>query len=524
MKFLSYVLAGGITILTGGDGFAQALQPVDPLTRINRMAVDSSHLERLAHSLLDSIGPRLSGTPGLERGNDWLVKQYQSWGIEARNEPTGTWRGWRRGHSHIDLVSPRTRSLEGMMLAYSPGTESRDVAASTIILPRFSDSTEFVRWLPQAKGKFVLVSAPRPTCRPTQDYVQHATDASRRALARRLDSLNREWTTLDVRGTGYGLALGTGSLGTRLERAGIAGIITSRPTDALGTVRVFETYNTRAPAVSLSCEDYGLVYRLTESGASPRIRMNLDAELPGERPVFNTVAMIRGVEKADEYVVLSSHFDTWDGASGATDNGSGTLMMMEAMRILKSVYPNPRRTIISGHWTTEEQGTHGSRAFAEDHPEVLKGMQVLFNQDNGTGRITRISGAGLPDAGAHLTRWLLNLPEYLKRQVSYEGPGQPAGGGSDDASFSCHGMPAFNLGALNWSYGNYTWHTNRDTYDKLVFEDLKSNAALAAMLAYLASEEQSFVSRERVADPDTSGRAAAWPQCGPAGRRTVPRL
>ncbi|MGK2963746.1 MAG: peptidase M28, partial [Gemmatimonadaceae bacterium] len=292
MKFLSVVLACGITILTGGAAFAQAPQPVDALTRINRMAVDSSHLEQLAHSLLDSIGPRLSGTPGLERGNDWLVKQYRSWGIEARNEPTGTWRGWRRGHSHIDLVSPRARSLEGMMLAYSPGTGSRDVTSSTVILPTFFDSTEFVRWLPQAKGKLVLVSAPMPTCRATQDYVQHATDASRRALAQRLDSINREWGTTDVRGTGYGVALGTGALGLRLERGGASGVITSRPTDAWGTVRVFETYNTRVPAASLSCEDYGLVYRLTQSGSNPEIRMNLDAALLGERPVFNTVAMI----------------------------------------------------------------------------------------------------------------------------------------------------------------------------------------------------------------------------------------
>jgi hypothetical protein len=411
-----------------------------------------------------------------------------------------------------------------MMLAYSPGTGGRDTVSSTIILPRFSDSTEFVRWLPRAKGKLVLVSAPMPTCRPTADYVQYATDASRRALAGKLDSIIREWGTTDVRGTGYGLALGTGTLGLRLERAGVSGVITSRPTDALGTVRVLETYNTTAPAVSLSCEDYGLVYRLTESGSSPRIRLNLDAELLGERPVFNTIAMIRGVEKPDEYVVLSSHFDTWDAASGATDNGTGTLMMMEAMRILKSVYPNPRRTIISGHWTTEEHGTHGSRAFAEDHPEVLKGMQVLFNQDDGTGRIRRISGAGLPDASAHLTRWLSRLPEDLRRQVSYDGPGRPAGRGSDDASFSCHGMPAFNLGALSWSYGNHTWHTNRDTYDKVVFEDLESNAALVAMLAYLASEEQSFVGRERIAATDRTGREIAWPQCEPAGRETVPRL
>ena len=366
------------------------------LLRIERIAADSSHLQPMAHVLLDSIGPRMTGTPELDRASDWLVSQYRAWGIEARKEPAGTWRGWRRGHSHIDLVHPRVRSLNGTMLGYSPGTGGKDVVAPTVILPKFTDSTEFVRWLPQARGRLVLVSAPKPTCRGIENWVQFGTPESRNALAKTLDSLNAEWTRQNVRGTGYNVALGTGDLGMRMEKAGIAGMINSRPKDGWGSCEVFETYNTRAPAITLSCEDYGLVYRLTESGANPTIRLNLDAEFLGDRPVFNTVASIRGTEKPDEYVVLSSHFDTWDAASGATDNGTGTLMMMEAMRILKQVYPRPKRTIISGHWTGEEQGTQGSKVFAEDHPEVLRGMQALFNQDNGTGRILQISGAGLP--------------------------------------------------------------------------------------------------------------------------------
>ena len=503
-----------------------AIDPV--ITRIQRIAEDSSRLEVLGRALLDSIGPRMVGTPNLERGNDWLVRQYRSWGIESRNEQTGTWRGWRRGYSHVDLVSPRVRSLDGTMLGFSPGTGKRDVTSSTVILPKFADSTEFVRWLPQAKGKLVLVSPPRPTCRPTQNWVENATEESRQSLAKRLDSLNGEWTSRNVRGTGYNLALGTGDLGTRMEKAGIAGIITSRPKDGWGARDVFETYNTIAPAITLSCEDYGLVFRLTESGSNPRITLNLDAELLGERPVFNTVAMIRGTEKPDEYVVLSSHFDTWDGASGATDNGTGTLMMMEAMRILKQVYPRPKRTIISGHWVAEEVGTRGSRAFAEDHPEIVKGMQVLFNQDNGTGRIVGIGGAGLPNAAEHLTRWLAQLPPPFREQIEYRGPGRPAGRGSDDASFACHGLPAFNLGALNWNYGSYTWHTNIDTYDKIVFDDLRGNAAIAAMLAYLASEDPEFVTRERVeassSQQPAGAPARAWPECEKAVRSTVPRL
>jgi hypothetical protein len=504
-----------------------ALHGQTPMERITRIAQDSSPIETLAHSLLDSIGPRLTGTQGLQRGNDWLVAKYRSWGIEARNERVGTWRGWRRGYSHIDLVSPRVRTLDGTMLGYSPGTGKRDVTAATVILPRFADSTEFVKWLPQARGKLVLVSGPKSTCRPLSSWVENGTQASRSALARQLDSLNAEWTSRNVRGTGYNLALGTGDLGVRMEKAGIAGMITSRAKNAWGAIEVFETYNTRAPAIALSCEDYGLVYRLTASGANPRLTLNLDAEILPERPIFNTVAMIRGSEKPDEYVVLSSHFDSWDGASGATDNGTGTLMMLEAMRILKQVYPRPKRTIISGHWVAEEQGTQGSRAFAEDHPEIIEGMQVLFNQDNGTGRIVAVSGAGLTDAGARLAAWLGMLPEPWRSQVSYTPPGRPAGRGSDDASFACHGLPAFNLGALNWDYGSYTWHTNMDTHDKVVFDDLRSNAALAAMLAYLASEEPTLISRERAPLDSASapgGRPGPWQECTRAARTTEPRM
>ena len=163
----------------------------------------------------------------------------------------------------------------------------------------------------------------------------------------------------------------------------------------------------------------GHVYRLTEDGRNPQVRMNLDADLLGEQPVFNTIATLPGSSKKDEYVMLSAHFDSWDGSSGATDNGTGTLTMMEAMRILKLVYPHPKRTILVGHWSSEEEGLVGSRAFTEDHPEVVQGLQVLLNQDNGTGRIVRASGGGLPDAAAHLQKWIDTMKAALP--IEHEG-------------------------------------------------------------------------------------------------------
>src|SRR5919199_763114 len=148
------------------------------LRRIWQLGMDSSQTYPLAQALLDSIGPRLTGSPGQRAAIDWAVARYAAWGIPARAERYGTWRGWRRGVTHIDLVAPRVRSLEGTMLAWSPGTGGRPVTAPVVILPDVTDSAAFVRWLPQAKGKFVLVSAPEPTCRPDTEWAQFATPES----------------------------------------------------------------------------------------------------------------------------------------------------------------------------------------------------------------------------------------------------------------------------------------------------------------------------------------------------------
>ena len=555
---------------------AQTFPTKDPIIeRIWSVGMDSSRTYQLSQTLFDSLGPRLMGSPNLKSAQDWLVKTYQSWGIDAKNEQYGTWRGWRRGYSHIDLVTPRVRSLEGTMVGYSPGTGGKDVTAQVVILPRFKDSSEFVRWLPQAKGKLVLVAAPMPTCRPPEDWAQNATEASQLRMDSLVVATQTEWAAgrggEGVRGTGYSLALGGGTLGIRLEKAGVAGVVTSRPklsfripnpvaqagaagrggfggggpngTGGWGTMEIFETYDTIAPTIALSCEDYGLVFRLAVNHENPQLRLNLDAQLLGEQPVFNTIARIPGTEKPNEYVMMSAHFDSWDGSSGATDNGTGTITMMEAMRILKQVYPHPKRTILVGHWSGEEEGEVGSAAFREDHPDVLKGLEALFNQDNGTGRIVRLSAAGLPDADPHLRHWLDVIPAEFKTQIQYGGVGGPAGGGSDDFNFSCAGLPAFGLGALSWDYNNYTWHTDRDTFDKIVFDDLKSNATLTAMLVYLASEDPTLIAR---VNPDSAraafakehpelasapaGRARGfggprpWPECEKAPRTTNPRL
>lgn len=495
---------------------AQTLPTDDPmLRRIWVQGMDSSQVYRLMQTLTDSIGPRLTASPGMNAGQDWLMATYSGWGIASRKEQYGTWLGWRRGVSHVDLVSPRTRSLEGTLLAWSGGTpKGRPSEGPTLILPDLADSAAYETWYPTAKGRHVLVSYSEPTCRPDSSYRQFALPETFQKMTAARTAGRQAWQTR-LRKTG----LSARDLRKRLEAAGAVGVVASNWSQGWGVDRIFEGRTTAIPSVDLSCEDYGLVFRLTENNQAPRLRITADAEFQGEVPVFNVIGEIRGSEKPEEYVVLSAHFDSWDGSSGATDNGTGTVTMLEAMRILKAVYPAPKRTILVGHWSSEEQGLNGSRAFAEDHPEVVAGLQALWNQDNGTGRVVNVSAAGLVGASSYLAKWFARLPAELTRPVTLSFPGAPMGGGSDNASFICLGAPGFGLGSLGWDYGTYTWHTNRDTFDKVVLDELQSNATLTAMLTYLASEESDKLPRDqRVMPPGRNGQPGQWPECVKAVR------
>ena len=218
--------------------------------------------------------------------------------------------------------------------------------------------------------------------------------------------------------------------------------------------KIFSARTKKIPTVDLELEDYGMLYRMVDYGDKPVITIVAKSKELGEVPNFNTIAEIKGTEKPEEYIILSAHFDSWDGGTGATDNGTGTLVMMEAMRILKKMYPNPKRTILVGHWGSEEQGLNGSRAFVEDHPEIVKNIQASFNQDNGTGRVVNISGQGFVHSYDYLGRWLAAVPKEITDEIKTTFPGTPGGGGSDYASFLAAGVPAFSLSSLSWSYWN----------------------------------------------------------------------
>jgi len=484
------------------------------IRRIYDEGINRGQTERLAQVLIDSIGPRLAGTAGFQSAVDWLTATYTGWGVTARREQYGTWRPWRQGNVSMQLIAPRHQNLEVELLAWSPGT-ARPVEAEVVALPAVADTAAARAWLPSVRGKFVLVSAPEQMCRAPQELERNARPATVERIRQQRIETQREFAT---RATRFG---GFAALHRSLQEAGAAGLISLSWSNGWGVNKIFAANVDRIPTVDLSCEDYGLVSRLAANNQGPRLRLTAEAQTGGpEVPMFNVVAELRGTELPNEYVLLSAHLDSWAGATGATDNGTGTITMLEAMRILKTTYPNPRRTILVGHWGAEEMGLIGSRAFTEDHPDILQGMQAVFNQDNGTWRFEIIEGQGYLDAGSHIGRWIARMPSEFTDSLRLYFPGNQDNQGSDHSSFVCHGVPAFRFQSPYAEYRQYTWHTNRDTYDKIVFDDLRQNATFAAMVAYLASEDPSRIDREQALLPaGQGGQPRRWPTCALARRR-----
>src|SRR5689334_8017867 len=336
MRSLSLIALIFLASLRGASLLAQDNPSGDPIVqRIYDEGMRRSQAAKLAQVLMDSIGPRLTGSPANRAANDWLLRTYAAWGVPAKNEQYGTWRDWTRGPSGLKLVSPRARDLEATMLAWSAPTPAGGITADVVTLPRaseFTDSAGFARWLPNVKGKLVLVSMAQPSCRPDSD-IRYWSDSATYAHAAALrDSVTADWS---ARLTAAHVS--ARALPVLLERAGAAGVLSNAWSRGWGVDKIQAARAFSIPSFDVACEDYALLARLADHGQHPRVHATAEAKLaPRESPVFNTIARIQGSEKPNEYVMLSAHLDSWDSGSGATDNGTGTITMLEAMRILNA--------------------------------------------------------------------------------------------------------------------------------------------------------------------------------------------
>ena len=226
--------------------------------------------------------------------------------------------------------------IEGMAAAWSPATDG-PVEAEVVILPHADSPGAFQASLSEVRGKFVLVSRPEPSCRAPDNLEQFARPETTARMTAERERAIAEWSDR-VGNTGFDQR----SLPEVLSVAEPAAVIRSQWSEGWGVTKIFGTRAQRAPVLDLSCEAYGLLYRLAENDQGPVLRVDVQARFLGEVPVFNAFAVIPGSAEPEEYVILGGHYDSWDGADGALDNGTGAVAIMEAMRILKSAVPNPR--------------------------------------------------------------------------------------------------------------------------------------------------------------------------------------
>ncbi len=481
--------------------------------RIRAEGQNNSQIMRTLHFLTDVHGPRLTGSPNHKAAAEWAIKQMESWGLtNGHLEP---WEfghpGWLNERLSGFIVSPVRDTLVGEVLGWTPSTAGTVTAeAIHIIPPTTPTKAELDAWIaetaPKIKGKIVLVGR----------HTHVAVNLEPPPLRRPDDQVRRQYDPASPAGGRGGRGRGgppeppdPSRLNARAVDAAVNAMLVGaavpvRINDAArdhGQIRAFSnnTYDlTKAPpTVVLRNEDYGRISRILADGTPVRLEFTIvNQTYPEGRTSYNAIAEIPGSDKADEVVMLGGHLDSWHAATGATDNGIGSAVMMEAARILKAVGVKPRRTVRVALWGGEEQGLLGSKAYVRDHfgtfekpkPEYAK-FAGYFNVDSGTGRIRGASVFGPPAAAAILREAFAPFQEY--GVMGATATTSRRSGGTDSTSFNEAGLPGIGLGQDPIEYGTYTWHTNLDTYERIIEDDVKKSAiAIAAAVYHLAMRDE----------------------------------
>ncbi len=495
--------------------------------KIRQEEKDHSQIMRTLHFLTDVYGPRLTGSPNHKAAAEWVVRQTAEWGL--KNGHLEPWSfghpGWANERFSGFVTAPVKDSLVGEVLAWTPSTNGTVTGvALQVVPPDRPTEAELAAWIletqPEVKGRIVLVG--KHTLVPIA--------MAKPPLRRNDDDLRKQYdpdNPTPQRGRGPGGPapqqrpgqLNANVVNERIDAMLVAGGALVRVNDAArehGQIRAFNnrTFDlTKAvPTVVLRNEDYGRIARILQDGTPVTLEFTIVNRTFQEGTTsFNVVAEIPGTDKQDEVIMLGGHLDSWHAATGATDNATGCAVMMEAVRILKALGVQPRRTIRLALWAGEEQGLLGSKAYVKEHfgtyeepkPEFAK-FGGYFNVDSGTGRIRGASVFG-PSATAAVLRETLAPFEDLG-VMGVLATRSRASGGTDSTSFNEAGLPGIGLSQDPIEYNTYTWHTSLDTYERVIEEDVqKSAVAVASAVYHLAMRDELLprFSKEEMPPPFT---------------------
>jgi carboxypeptidase Q len=478
----------------------------DLLTRIRQEAMERSQIMKTMHMFTDVYGPRLTGSPNHKAAADWAVKQMTAWGLEnAHLEPWDFKHpGWLNERLTAHLISPVKDPLVCEVLAWTPSTKGTvQSSVYQLVLPQRPTQEQLTMVLnnfkAKVRGKIVLIGKPDsiavnlnpPAKRQTDEQAQQRYGPNARPFSFPTPSPTptpapnapRPLTNRQV----------DEQLDIFLKENGAL----VRVNDAGREFRQIRAFNNRTfdvnkviPTVVMSNEDFGRISRILDDGTEVVLEFNIVNRIyPEGATSYNTVAEIRGSDKADEVIMLGGHLDSWHAATGATDNAIGCTIMMEAARILKTLGVKPRRTIRVALWSGEEQGLLGSQAYVKEHFGSFEDQKAgyekfggYFNIDSGTGRVRGAGVFGPPDA-ANILREIL-APFKSDGVVGATVTSSRRLGGSDNTSFNQAGLPGIGMGQDPIEYGTHTWHTNLDTYERILEDDVKKDAMVVAWAVY----------------------------------------
>ncbi len=525
---------------------------LDALAQIKSQAFDHSQVMENLFYMSEVYGPRVNNSRNHRAAAEWAMQQMKQWGLKnvhLEKWPFGY--GWQIKKYYAAMESPAYAAIPGFPLAWTPGTNGA-ITAEPIFAPIHSKD-DFAKYHGKLKGKVVLMFDPAPlTLHTKADATPSPTDeeilarggargggpGGRPAAVPGSPEANRDpsgrgrpgegtWTYTP---TSLALANAKNSVlrnevNSYMRDEGAAVVLTPGYNGDGGTI--FGTYGgsedpkapVPPPIVAIAAEQYNRIVRLLQHNITPKLTFDIQVEYQKEdQNAFNVIGEIPGTTKPDEVVMLGGHFDSWQGGTGATDNGTGSSVAMEAMRILATLHKPMARTVRVALWGGEEEGVYGSVAYVQQHfakrttmvktPEYDK-LDVYFNDDGGSGRFRGVSAGGSPEMAAIFKSWIEPIKDqHIVAVTGAEFRPTLSPGGTDSTAFSWIGLNGIGFQQDTLEYGTRTHHSNADTYDRVQKADVEQGSMIEAWFAYNAATRADMLPRipTPAPDPTATGR------------------
>lgn len=520
--------AAGLTVILAvfllsfkGDRSSQP--DLHEITLIKQEGFSNSQVMQTMFEMTDVNGPRLTGSTGMKAAEKWAADKLESWGLSnVHIEPWGGFgKGWEINKSYVAMTEPYYQALIGVPRAWTPGTNG--LVKGSAALVKIESAADMANYAGKLRGKIVVLTTMNGDTKLnfTADAKRYTDDELQKMEA---DPHTEEGTTnlsqkpkvqtpppavnpavllrrqIDSFLLGEGavavLSGGRGTMGTVFTSNGASRAWDARPV---------------LPDMEMSSEHLARLVRLLEAGKQVGLEMDTRTTfLMADSVENNVVAEIPGTdpELKDQLVIIGAHLDSWHAATGATDNGTGSAVMMEAIRILKAIGVQPRRTIRLVLWSGEEQGLLGSRAYVKKHfadrmtmelkPAQAK-VSAYYNLDNGAGKIRGIFLQGNDELRETFSQWLAPFHDLGATTVTIKNTGS-----TDHVSFDEVGIPAFQFIQDPLEYGTRTHHTNMDSYDRISSNDLQQAAIVIASFVYNTAQRDGMLPRKPLPKPQST--------------------